>query len=83
MDEHCEFLIKTCFVPKSMSGFNKKAPAAACSAVDRARGDQNVPFQKRRVFFQKKCMRPPATRKQLLWLPKHVKRLLILMHIDY
>ena len=62
---------------------HNKTPAAACAAINMAWGDQAL-FKKNAPFFKrKKRLRPPATRKHGLGLPKHIKIILILINIAY
>ena len=82
IDSISKVLIKTHFFQKGISLFHKKVLAATCSPADRAWGPQNTPFQKRRALKKNACS-CLFSRKQLLGVPIHKKRLSILISIDY
>ena len=68
---------KTDLLSKRHVIFRKKEAAVTCSAVNRAWGDQNTPYTKKKRVKQKNARVRLFSRKQLLGLPIHIKMLMI------
>ena len=73
MDEYYKKMGEDNMFQKSMSFFGEKVPAAACSAVNRAVGHQNMLFQNKRVLKKKTPAASLKGRKQLLGVPNHIR----------